>query len=776
MILEKQTESTIIEEGTSQESIGMSLDLDSAQILMQMLSKNLYSDDIGSTVRECASNALDSHRRAGVHMPIIVGFKPASSGNYEFTVEDFGVGLDADDVKNIISKYGKSTKRDSANELGMMGLGFKAPLAYSSSFYFICRKNGVERKYMMYEGEDVNTIDLLYEEPTAEGNGVKIIIPVKYQDNYQFRKKIKEQLCYFESVYFDVPEDSSITNGFVIARHEHFQFSELADDPNLHVCLDNVYYPLDFGKLGINPIRFPIALRFSLSDGIYPTPNRESLRYTKEAKDIILEKLKTVANYYVEKYNTQVESGTDVKSIINYLETTSRYVNLSNGKRQDISQFQKYSTVQFAAPKLEGLELFDIAHLHATTNTYWLGEYATQFELRSDRMYATDKSYCWNFRPNRIAEDKVDVYVYTGKLSQVKKDYIKSLYPLTTIKNVILVKHANPKVLGKKGRVSDLNYRHILSLDKYPKSEWRTRIKDYQHVVGLLTAGFIDLDAIEVPEAFIQAKQAARVKSSVAVTTSHKRLKIKGEIVGKKAVALQRYVEGKNCKFDSQLYKLEDLESAKHLKIYSKHADAMKLDGLYEAKSKQKIELITFSDRELKIVDSLKEVHNIMSMEEFMEGKNAPFKRIITSYLIHKFIQKYAHVFNKKEIVGFVSLDLRKRMETLANYKSNNYSGTTYPKSSELELYEAMLEVAVENKLFDMNIYPELMELEQIFDKLPFLGPICKSMGYFSAEDPMVNVLSDLFKYHKYKVNLNLYNIRLNEEVLTEEQVEELLD
>jgi hypothetical protein len=210
--------------------------------------------------------------------------------------------------------------------------------------------------------------------------------------------------------------------------------------------------------------------------------------------------------------------------------------------------------------------------------------------------------------------------------------------------------------------------------------------------------------------------------------------------------------------------------------VYAKHADAMRLDGLYEAKSKQKIEVITFSDRELKIVDSLTEVHNIMSIEEFMEGKNAPFKRIITSYLIHKFVQKYTHVFNKKEIIGFVSSDLRKRMETLAEYKSKNYNGNSYPKGSELELYEAMFEVAVENKLFDMNIYPELLELEKIFDKLPFLSPICRTMGYFGAEDPMVNVLSDLFKYHKYKVNLNLYNIRLNEEVLTEEQVEELLD
>ena len=122
MILEKQTEANILQEGESQDSIGMSLDLDSAQVLMQMLSKNLYSDSVGSTVRECASNALDSHRRAGQTKPIVVSFKSGQSNNLEFAVEDFGVGLDADDVKNIISKYGKSTKRDSNTELGMMGL------------------------------------------------------------------------------------------------------------------------------------------------------------------------------------------------------------------------------------------------------------------------------------------------------------------------------------------------------------------------------------------------------------------------------------------------------------------------------------------------------------------------------------------------------------------------------------------------------------------------------------------------------------------------------
>ena len=73
MILEKQKEAIVLTEGEIvEESIGMSLDLDSAQILMQMLSKNLYSDAIGSTIRETVSNSLDSHRRAGIDDPVLV--------------------------------------------------------------------------------------------------------------------------------------------------------------------------------------------------------------------------------------------------------------------------------------------------------------------------------------------------------------------------------------------------------------------------------------------------------------------------------------------------------------------------------------------------------------------------------------------------------------------------------------------------------------------------------------------------------------------------------
>jgi hypothetical protein len=762
MILEKQKEANVLIEGQTQESIGMSLDLDSAQILMQMLSKNLYSDDIGSAIRECASNALDSHRRVGTDKPIIVSFKNSSSNNYEFCVEDFGIGLDADDVRNIISKYGKSTKRDSATELGMMGLGFKAPLAYSSSFYFVCRKDGMERKYMMYEGEEANTIDLLYEKETEEVNGVKIIIPVKYSDKYQFMKKIKEQLCYFESVYFDVPEDSSINNDFFINRHEHFQFSELSTDRNLHICLDNVYYPLDFEKLGMTRIEFPIALRFSLSDGLFPTPNRESLRYTQEAKEIIMSKFAEVADYFVTKYNNSIIQGGDIKSVVNHLEHSGYLIAMENGEFKNIEPFVKFATVKAIVPTIDGVKLIDFPKLYKNNKGPMLDKsFPTKFSLRYKRMSNTDKHYVYGYSLSSICNGMAKVYLYQDKISGIKKDYLRATCKESDYN--FFVKPGRPMKLGKTAVFDYNTYYHLLNLKTFPKAKWRDVIKEYQYIMSLVEETFINLDDLEIPEDFIEARK--KKKTVFTALASTKRLKLEGEIICKKAIPLLRYVDGKNCKFDSQLYKLEDLHKAKHLKVYGAHSDSLKLDGIYGIMEKQKMEVITFSERELKIVDQLN-IHNLISYDKFMEGKTAPFKRIATASLIHNLIIEYASVFNRIEYIGLVSTDLQTKLKELADYKTKNYQS-----QSSKEITEAMIAVADEHNLYDENIYTEYLQMRVILKKLPFLNPLCSRVNYCHKGDPMVNVIADLFKYYKYKVNANLYE---QKEVLTEESVETL--
>jgi hypothetical protein len=777
MILEKQTEATILEVGDSSESIGMSLDLDSAQILMQMLSKNLYSDSIGSTIRECASNALDSHRRAGVDKPIVVGFKKNKEDNYEFTVEDFGIGLDADDVRNIISKYGKSTKRNSNTELGMMGLGFKAPLAYSSSFYFVCRKGGMERKYMMYEGEDTNSIDLLYEASTTEENGVKIIIPVNYYDRNNFIKKIKEQLAYFESVYFDC--EDNVDNDFIIHRSEHFQFSELSSSDYLHISLDNVYYPIDFEKLGIKErIDFPVALRFSLTDGLFPTPNRESIRYTKEAKQIILDKIRKVADFYANKYNENMVETDDIMAVIKHFAESQRYVKgFKEGATLNISNLHEWCSIKLKSPSLKGVKLLDLERVNFIKE-HLLQEYEIKHTISQNRMREAKRSYDQKINLSDIDRNKF--YLFSDRISGAKKDYLKSIHTGRWDNEGKLVKRTHTSVtLGSVLRTTNYKtYVTLLELKKHPKSEWRDRIKEYQHIVSLFTNQFINLDEMVIPEVWINNRKKAKPVIT-GVGNGVRRVKLAGEIVGKEGTALERYVDGRNCKWVSQTYKLEDIHRMKHLVIYGGEADVAKMDKLFSIvagnKMKTKIKFIQFSERELKNLEKI-EIHNWVKLETFMEGKNKPFKRLVTAYLIHQLIKKNEDVFEKKQQLMGISDDLYTKLYVLEEYKGKHFC---YANE---DIYNAMLEIANANNLFDGEMYPLYKEIKALTEKLTFLQPLCDKLSYYRNEkDPILDAIADLFKYYRTRIDWKNYNIKLTEEKLlekelTEENVEELID
>jgi hypothetical protein len=757
MIIEKQKQANILVEGESQESIGMSLDLDSAQMLMQMLSKNLYSDDIGSTIRETASNALDSHRRAGVKIPIIVGFKESSGYNYEFTVEDFGTGLDADDVHNIISKYGKSTKRESANELGMWGLGFKAPLAYSSSFYFICRKNGVERKYMMYEGEDVNTIDLLYEEPTTEGNGVKIIVPVKYSDRYTFVDKIREQLSYFEDVYF---ETSGITNDFIIFRSEHFQFSELANDSRLHICLDNVYYPIDFSKLGIDAIAFPVALRFSLTDGIYPTPNREAIRYTQEAKQIILDKISKVADFFVKKYNEGIDVGNDISSMINYLEGQGKYVNFESiNKKYNIDSISKYATIKCEVPKLNGLKVLDFVSFYKRAKSYLLIPFSPKYYLRSGTFRNYEKgyfSYYWNAKD--IVSERSKVIMYDDKISGVKKEYIRQHY-----KDVFLVKKNTSMKLGNPAKHDISTYYHLLELNKYPKSQWRDVIVDYQSVIEELSKNFIHLDDIHPPQTFIDSikKKTTKHKTSVKLGRASR---LNGEMSCKIADSLLRWNDGRNCKFVSTILRVEDFSKFRGLTIYGTHEDQLKLDAIYGIVFKMNVRILSFSEKDVKLLKQ-ENIHNMLHVDDFMLGKNKLFKKLATSAMINSFVKQYSQVFTKTNVLCFSNRELAKKLDALNDYRRKNtriidYSGGSYLSG---KLLDEMIEKANQEHLFDMSIYPEFCEVIDILEnKLFFLNSFFSRSGYYEQGDDLNLMLNMVLKYNKFRLNLENYNVKNN--------------
>lgn len=784
MILEKQTEAHILQEGTSQETVKMSLDLDSAQVLMQMLSKNLYSDSIGSTIRECASNALDSHRRAGSDKPIIVSFKRNNQADtYEFAVEDFGIGLDADDVVNIISKYGKSTKRNSNTELGMMGLGFKAPLAYSSSFYFVARKGGMERKYMMYEGEDTNSIDLLYEKPTDEGNGVKVIVPVKYGDRYTFTQKIKEQLAYFESVYFDVDQHAGyiVPNDFTIHRAEHYQYSSLAVNNEMHLCLDNVSYPIDWEKLGINRINLKLALRFSLSDGLFPTPNREAIRYTQEAKQIILDKITTVANAFMDKFNEAITEKADMKSVMSFYGKRDRYVDGAILGRTDgsvcITDIITHATTPMKQPKVEGVELLDLQRLADMGKDYFLGEYQVKFRYNGGRFNSAKNYWTTNLRVQDFSDyGHSGVYVFSDRLTKSKQDYLRSLLGTSNSNTYLFVKKDKPFKLRSGHQIDYHTYWSLLKLESYPKNQWRQLIKELQHIVSLYSQNFIDADAIDIPQTWIDAQKSkrARVLASSVTVKGEKKIRMKGEFSGKVGTQMQVNMCDQYAKFVPTTFKMEDIHKVNTLHIYSKESDKKKMDNWWSVFNQQ----VKFVIVAQATYDNLQkaDLHNWITIDKFMEGKNRPFRTMATEFLIEKLIEKNKASFQRIPLVKAISKDLGDKLDTLDVY--NRANGRSYADS---ETKNIIIEHAKQNNLFDQPIYMVYKQVDEVFNKLPFLDALLKRLGYREdlENNPMIQAIIDLCKYHKQKVNLEHYTIKLTEdapldEVLTEDTITEL--
>jgi hypothetical protein len=758
MILEKQKEANIVNDGDeASESIGMSLDLDSAQILMQMLSKNLYSDSIGSTIRECASNALDSHRRINSDDPIIVSFKLNNSNNYEFSVEDFGIGLDDDDVKNIISKYGKSTKRNSTTELGMMGLGFKAPLAYSSSFYFVCRKDGMERKYMMYEGEDVNTIDLIYENLTDQRNGVKIIVPVKWSDAQSFYTKIQEQLAYFENVYFDVRfQDRVISNDFKIFRSDDYQYSELSKDDNLHICLDNVYYPIDFVKLGTGAIDTKIGLRFSLTDGIYPTPNREAIRYTSEAKEIILEKIKSIADEIITNYNLVIQELDDFEDVHSFYCQVGRFYEIVPNVEININQLTVFSNIKIEEPKMKNVKYLDLKYLSMNHESMFR-EYEVKYILNRSKFKEVKRSWDSNLGTKNNLD--TNIYIYKSVIPGIKKEFFRENLKSGWSDNHLFIKKVSSFSLFNSNQYSkSFSYYNLLKLKDVERKNWRDAIKEFQSILKTYTDRFTSVDDFELPKSFIDIRKKSMIKNGKI-----RRVKTNGDVIVKVAKDLERYVDGKNCKFVSETWALKVVSKMHKMIIYSNHDDANNLDKLYNLTNKNPLSLITLSSREFKSFEQ-EGFENVISYEEFMKGKTKLFRKIVTAELINRLINENRSVFNQTTMLNKFSKNLSEKLKILKQYVVSNYRPVSF------DVAQAMIQTSTDLRLFDFEVYGTYLKVKSTLEEMYFINTFFQMSGLRRSDSNQDRMFADLCKYHNLKINKEFYKKPkvLDEEILQE--------
>ena len=316
--------------GTINKSIDFGIDKENIGVLFRGFSDTLYSNKIGSIVRELTSNCFDSHREAKVKDDVIIILQnadPLTGKNGKICFKDVGVGLSPKRIEDIYSKYFSSTKRETNNEIGGFGIGAKSPLAYTDVFEVNTIHNGIAYNYIVHRGEQVPMIKLVHKQATDEHNGTSVILPVRPGDEEKFITECKHQLRFFDNITY---KGMNINNNYKVYKGKHWIASLHGEKDHveyrLSICLGGVSYPLDTNQVEFNSYfsqynNTSIALNFDIGE-IDVTMSRENIEYNDRSIKAIQDKYKLVQEELCAMYDKSWEKVTDFREY--FMNTSSR--------------------------------------------------------------------------------------------------------------------------------------------------------------------------------------------------------------------------------------------------------------------------------------------------------------------------------------------------------------------------------------------------------------------------------------------------------------------
>jgi hypothetical protein len=275
-----------------------------------ILRNNLYSDKILAVIREYSTNAHDANVDNGkpnepIHVTIPSVIEPT------FQVRDFGKGLSKEDVFEIYASYGESTKRESNEQIGTLGMGSKSGFAYSNSFTVTSWHNGTKSIYEAYIDETgIGTISQMYSEPSSEPSGIAVTIAVNNGDISNFAGKAAMFYQWFDPrpTFFGYDLNSVIDSNFAkfdlmyeskigtLYKHKYYNYNGNA---SLFVRMGNICYPVtdltSINKFWSN--NYKLILNVNIGEVSFTT-SREALEMTKNTLETI--------NKYIEQIRAEM--------------------------------------------------------------------------------------------------------------------------------------------------------------------------------------------------------------------------------------------------------------------------------------------------------------------------------------------------------------------------------------------------------------------------------------------------------------------------------------
>jgi hypothetical protein len=319
-----------IERSGKFEEASFGIDDSDVALILEIVRNKLYTNKMGSFVREIISNCYDAMKDAGTletHSVQII--LPEEENHHTVTIRDFGTGIEHDKVMTLYTRVGKSLRSNSNDFIGMMGIGRLVGFCLTDSFNVISFVNGVRTEYLCYIDETKRgKVAVLSRNETDEPNGLAVKVNIEPGIQSSFYTELVQFVRYADKLKFDI-------RGVHTHTWEHYKerakpgeilykgtgWTKYSTDPQnrkAYVRMGIVTYPLDVNYVSR---RFfdGGAVVFDVPIGsVDVTASREGLEYTKKTIETVNNLTKTSIDELKKKFEEDAAKQPTLKDALTY--------------------------------------------------------------------------------------------------------------------------------------------------------------------------------------------------------------------------------------------------------------------------------------------------------------------------------------------------------------------------------------------------------------------------------------------------------------------------
>lgn len=533
--------------------------------MFQILSAGIYQHPERACIRELSCNAFDGQSAAGnadqpfdVHLP--TRLEPY------FEVRDYGTGMTHEQVMKLYLTYGASTKRDSNDQIGGLGIGSKSPFAVAQSFTVTVFQNGVVRRYSVYMEQGVPQVTKLTESATSEPNGVAVRVAVPMDKLDKFHNEANRIYTHFPvkpncnltlTGLYDDMNVLSKSDGEFIVYSGHNPRSSI----DTSIVMGNIEYPIDLENVMPNYADIiPAFLRRNMAKALIFMPigsvniaaSRESLQLTDNTKKEIEKVFSKVATEILSKFQAELDKATNLFEAVQIYNNAMSGTNSVHHDMMEHLTFAGKSLADWQKEQNECRSEVEINPDDGSVRKDWQGKPKRKFKFETiqwKRVYhvrrnsekrvetyaanaEVDFSLFYNMSPQRLEKETLFIIEDRFQKNGAKK-MVGHAAILREIANKFNQDTNEPDgrmfLMDSKQQILDLAKLHHYPEDKLriykmsdfeyayvPKKAVRGQVKLWQSINGSdMREVKVGLDDYDVPQYYVRAEGHSLVSSTL---------------------------------------------------------------------------------------------------------------------------------------------------------------------------------------------------------------------------------------------------------------------